>query len=179
MFARAARAGRQPWKAWMLAVALASAAPAACAGGVAPIELVPGIWISGQVGIADVDDVGARGFRAVVAMRPDGEQPGQPEADAIGQALERLHVGFARVPVPAAGPADAEVDALSAALAGLPRPVLLYCRSGRRAAVTWALAEASRPAGLDAKAIAAALEAAGQSGSDLQSRLAVRVAARP
>jgi uncharacterized protein (TIGR01244 family) len=57
-------------------------------------------------------------------------------------------------------------------------PVLLYCRSGKRAARTWALAEASRPNGLPAEAIVAAVRGAGQEADDLRPRIDAAVAAR-
>jgi protein tyrosine phosphatase (PTP) superfamily phosphohydrolase (DUF442 family) len=56
--------------------------------------------------------------------------------------------------------------------------VLLYCRSGRRAARTWSLVEASRADGMDVAQIIAAVKEGGQEADDLKDALEQRVAAR-
>ena len=70
------------------------------------------------------------------------------------------------------------VDRFGQVLGTSQKPVLLYCRSGSRAARTWALAEAARPGGLDEQAILQAVEQAGLDASDLQADIARRIAAR-
>jgi uncharacterized protein (TIGR01244 family) len=85
---------------------------------------------------------------------------------------------FAYVPVPHGDIPGQAVDALGQSLASAGKPVLLYCRSGKRAARTWALSEASRADGLDAVAIQAAVRSAGQSADDLAESIAARIAAR-
>jgi len=60
-----------------------------------------------------------------------------------------------------------------------PRDVLLYCRSGKRAARTWALAEARRPGGLSAEQIQASVQGAGQDAADLRDRIDLAINARP
>ncbi len=144
----------------------------------APRELVPGVLIAGQVMPEDVSALHGRGVRTIVAMRPDGEDQGQPSAADVEAAARAQGVAFANVPV-AGRIGPAQVDGLAAVLARTDGPVVLYCRSGRRAALTWALAEASRPDGRDAAAIRAALESAGQSAGGLEAEIASRIAARP
>jgi uncharacterized protein (TIGR01244 family) len=74
---------------------------------------------------------------------------------------------------------DAVADDLAAALSATDAgPVLLYCRSGRRAARAWALAEASRRGGLTAEEIESAVRNVGQPVDDLRDRIRGRVAAR-
>jgi uncharacterized protein (TIGR01244 family) len=87
-------------------------------------------------------------------------------------------LAFSFVPVRhGAIPADA-VDHLAQVRTTSDKPVLLYCGSGRRAARTWALAEASRPGGLGEGAILKAVRAAGQDAGDLQADIARRIALR-
>ncbi len=81
------------------------------------------------------------GFRSVVNNRPDFEGgPDQPanamiEAAARGAGLEYRHL-----PVSGAYQSPEDVAAMAALLKELPRPVLLFCRSGARSARLYALA---------------------------------------
>ncbi|MBU6248654.1 MAG: hypothetical protein KGN77_12930 [Xanthomonadaceae bacterium] len=135
-------------------------------------ELPGGVWLAGQVTPAQLRELRARGLAAVVAVRPDGEAPGQPSAAEMARAAHALGIAFDYVPVaPGTMPAEA--------VAAPVQPVLVYCRSGHRAAHIWALAEASRPGGLEATAIEAAVRSAGQSVDDIDGALRSRVAARP
>ncbi len=142
-------------------------------------QVVKGVWISGQVAPEQLAQLKAQGFRAVVDLRPDNEGPGQPSAGTMGAAAAQQGMAFDYAPVsPGAVPAAA-VDTLGRALARGEQPVLLYCRNGSRAARTWALAEASRPGGLDADAIVDAVRQAGQNAGDLRDQIVARIAARP
>ena len=141
--------------------------------------LVPGILVAGQIGPADLAAAHDRGIRTVVAMRPDGEDTAQPSAAMIGDAARSGGLAFAYIPVPHGDMPDSVADDLSAALSSAGnRPVLLYCRSGRRAARAWALAEASRPGGLSPREIEAAVVGIGQPVDDLAERIRVRADAR-
>lgn len=141
--------------------------------------LTPGIGVAGQLRLDDVPRLQARGYATVIALRPDGEEPGQPTAAAMEAAARAHGLHFAHVPVPKGDAVpDAVVASLGEALAAKPGPVLLYCRSGRRAARAWSLAEASRPGGLAPAEILAAVQATGHSADDLQAAIAQRVAQR-
>ena len=142
-------------------------------------QLAPGVWVAGQIDTADVPMFRNRGFKAVIGLRPDGEVPGQPSASDIGAMTNGQSMRFAYVPVPHGDMPDAVADDLATALAGGEGPVLLYCRSGRRAARAWALAEASRPGGLLVEEIEARVAGVGQSVDDLGDRLRRRAALRP
>lgn len=141
-------------------------------------QLVQGIWVSEQVQPEDMAELKQKGFRSIIDLRPDGEQQGQPSSDAINASAALSGLTFAYVPVPHGDIPDSQVDSLAMSLAVAEKPVILYCRSGRRAARTWALLEASRADGLDAKAIRLALNSAGQPSADLDSAIEARVAAR-
>lgn len=144
----------------------------------ASFPLGAGVAVRDQVTLAEVRRLEAAGFRTIIDLRPDGEVPGQPPSAAIGEAARNAGLTFAYVPTPHGDIPDAVVDALGAAMAGAQQPVILYCRSGKRAARVWALAEASRPGGAPADEIAAAVRGAGQPVDDLLVRIATRVAAR-
>jgi uncharacterized protein (TIGR01244 family) len=141
-------------------------------------QLVEGIWVSEQVMPNDVAALKQKGFHSIIDLRPDGEQQGQPGSAEIKAAASANDLSFAYVPVPHGDIPNSQVDSLGLSLAAVEKPVMLYCRSGRRAARTWALSEASRPGGLDANAIRLALDSAGQPSSDLDSAIAERIAKR-
>jgi len=140
--------------------------------------LVPGIWISEQVQLDDIGKLKQQGFAAIIDLRPDGEQDGQSRSAEVEQAAAANGMTFAFVPVPHGDIPDSQVDSLALSLDFAQKPVVLYCRSGRRAARTWALSEASRPGGLDANAIRRALDSAAQSSPDLDLAIESRIAAR-
>jgi len=139
--------------------------------------LTPGIWVTEQVTLEQIPGI-SRKFRSLVDLRPDGEAADQPTASQMRQSSATKGVTFSYVPVPHGAIPAGVVDALGRSLESSPQPVLLYCRSGKRAARTWALVEASRVGGLKESEIVAAVEAAGQPAGDLSAEIAARIAAR-
>lgn len=158
---------------------------AAHAGGQAPLpakisQLTERFAVAGQVTPEQLAELKARGYTTIIALRPDGEGPGQPSAAQVQAAAQSNGMAFAYVPVTAgAAIPESAVAALGQAIGDNPGKVLLYCRSGSRAARTWGLVEASRHGGADADAILAAVKGSGQSADDLREAIARRVALRP
>jgi uncharacterized protein (TIGR01244 family) len=140
--------------------------------------LADGVWVTEQVRPDSFSEIKLRGFKSVIDLRPDGEEPGQPSSESVAKAARALGLAFAYVPVQHGDIPGKAVDALGQSLASAGKPVLLYCRSGKRAVRTWALSEASRADGPDAVAIQAAVRSAGQSADDLAESIAARIAAR-
>jgi uncharacterized protein (TIGR01244 family) len=134
--------------------------------------------VSEQLQVSQLREVKQRGFATVIDLRPDGEAEGQPTAELVKATADAHKLAFAYVPVPQGDIPDSAVDALNKAIADSPKPVLLYCRSGRRAARTWSLVEASRPGGGSASEIMAAVKASGQSADDLAGAIHARIAKR-
>lgn len=109
------------------------------------IALTPSIYVSGQVDPSQLASLAAEfGIKRVISNRPDDEEPGQPTAGDMKQAAEAAGMGF-----------------LSAPMRGMPTPdtveqvadfldhdgkTLLFCRSGMRSTIVWALASASKGA---------------------------------
>lgn len=141
-------------------------------------SLYQDVWLGDQLQLDILPKLKARGVGTVIDLRPDGEAADQPPASAVESAARALQIQFAYIPVPHGDIPDSAVAALSKALAGSPKPVLLYCRSGRRAARTWALAEASRPGGLSAEDIREAVTQVGQSIDDLNGAITTRIKQR-
>jgi len=141
-------------------------------------RLTDGIAVSEQLLVSQMGEVKQRGFATVIDLRPDGEVEGQPTAELVKATAHAHKISFAYVPVPQGDIPDSAVDALNKAIADSPKPVLLYCRSGKRAARTWSLVEASRPGGSSASEILAAVKASGLSADDLAGAINARIAKR-
>lgn len=142
-------------------------------------SLTDNISLTEQIHLDDIPGLKAQGYVTLIALRPDGEAPDQPDSAQVADAARDNRMNFVYIPVPRGDIPDAAVTALNATIADNPGPILLYWRSGRRAARAWSLAEASRPEGLDATAILSAARRSGQSAEDLTSAIEARIAQRP
>ena len=98
--------------------------------------------VSGQITPDDVPQLKRDGVAMIVNNRPDGEDPGQPAGAEIEAAAKEAGIEYRFVPiVRGIGPAD--VDALRDAMGDCSEgKLLLYCRSGNRSTLAWAVARA-------------------------------------
>ena len=116
-------------------------------------------FVSGQIRADDLQSAKAEGVTLVVNNRPDGEEPGQPTSDEIEAAASAAGLDYRHVPIiRGIGPADVELmrDAMAAAGEG---KLLLYCRSGMRSTLAWAVA--CRDQGVPREQLEKGAEAAG------------------
>lgn len=88
--------------------------------------------VAGQIGVDDLDQIKALGFKSIVCHRPDDEEPGQTPFAAIAARAAELGIEVAHVPVGGMGVDEQAVAGMVDALDELPRPMLGYCRSGAR-----------------------------------------------
>ena len=122
------------------------------------------ISVAPQIAPEDVPGIAAAGFKAIVNNRPDGEEAGQPEGDAIARAAEAAGLSYVAIPITHAGFSANQVEAMAQALTDAEGPVLAYCRSGTRSCNLWALASASaggEPDALTGKAAGAGYDISG------------------
>ncbi|WP_309628492.1 TIGR01244 family sulfur transferase [Brevundimonas sp.] len=103
-----------------------------------PRPLTPDVWASPQIAVADLAEVAAMGVRRIINNRPDDEDVGQPPSAEMEKAVRAAGLDYLHAPVMGMPGPDA-VRAVAAALE-TGEPVLMYCRSGTRSTVTWALA---------------------------------------
>ena len=104
-------------------------------------ELDERTFVSGQIAPEDVPELRRHGVTMVVNNRPDGEDPGQPAGSAIEQACREAGIEYRFVPiVRGMGPSD--IEAMRDALNACTGKALLFCRSGNRSALAWAVARA-------------------------------------
>jgi sulfide:quinone oxidoreductase len=120
-------------------------------------QITPDISVGSQLAPADVADLAAQGFRAIISNRPDGEVEGQPTAAALAAEARRHGLDFRHIPVVTGRIGEADIDAFAQALEELEGPVFAFCRSGTRSTGMWALSQAGRsePAALIRTAAAA------------------------
>jgi uncharacterized protein (TIGR01244 family) len=131
------------------------------------LKLDDSISVAGQIAPADIGMAKAQGITAIINNRPDGEQPGQPEGEAIRAAAEAAGLTYTAIPVDHSGFGQDQVAAMGAALAAADGPVLAFCRSGTRSTWLWALARAR--AGDDIETLIAKAQARGYDLAGLRS----------
>jgi sulfide:quinone oxidoreductase len=95
-------------------------------------KLSEAVSISPQITPANVPEIALAGFRAIICNRPDGEDQEQPAAAEVGAAARAAGLDFAYIPAVSGALSETEAKLMGRALAGLPRPILAYCRSGAR-----------------------------------------------
>lgn len=100
------------------------------------------ISVAPQITPEDVAAIKAAGFVALVNNRPDEEQEGQPEGDAIRAAAEAAGLRYTAIPIGHGGFSHPQIAAMVDVLEGAEGPILAFCRSGTRSCNLWALARA-------------------------------------
>ncbi|WP_121065174.1 beta-lactamase hydrolase domain-containing protein [Chachezhania antarctica] len=96
-------------------------------------KLTETVSVAGQIDPADLPKLHAQGFRSVVCNRPDGEGDDQPLFGEIERAAANCSVEARYLPVSGqTGPTGEHAEALKDMWDELPKPVLLFCRSGNR-----------------------------------------------
>ena len=79
--------------------------------------------------------ISAAGYRSVLNARPDGEGgEAQPTSHALELAAKAQNLDYAHVPVVPSDITEETVNAFVDAVARLPKPILGFCLSGKRAA---------------------------------------------
>jgi uncharacterized protein (TIGR01244 family) len=144
----------------------------------APKRLGDDVSVTGQITTAQVPMMRAKGFRTIVNMRIDDQAPGQPNYAEMMHAVQDAKLGYGYVPLRKGPLAPVQIESLTTALRRLPKPALLYGEPKEHVARAWALAEASKPGGLDAATILAAVDAVGPSTEDIGAEVESRIAAR-
>jgi uncharacterized protein (TIGR01244 family) len=96
--------------------------------------------VGGQIAPEEVPDLAAQGVTMLVNNRPDNEDPGQPLSADIEAAATAAGVGYRHVPI-ARGLGPTDIDALRDAMREVgDGKMLLFCRSGNRSGLAWAVA---------------------------------------
>lgn len=136
------------------------------------------VYLTPQLSLFDVSSIKAAGINTIVDMRPDNEAKDQPNHEQMEQAASLSNIGFKYLPVPHESIPLETVDALGEFLTSAKKPVVLYCRTGRRAVRTYALVQASQPDGPNAEAILTMVKNTGFTAEDLRNHITIRIASR-
>ncbi|MEQ8584986.1 MAG: TIGR01244 family sulfur transferase [Thalassobaculaceae bacterium] len=109
-------------------------------------KLTDSLSVRPQIAPADIAEIAAGGFRAIICNRPDGEGADQPTFEEIQKAASAAGLEARYLPVTSGMVQDEDAAEFGRLLEELPKPALAYCRTGTRSATLWALSEAdARP----------------------------------
>lgn len=99
------------------------------------------LWVSEQPAIGAFRNMAGEGIRAVINVRPDGEDLGQPGNAAERAASERAGLAYTFIPVSPSGITEADIHAFQSARGAAAGPVLAHCKGGVRALTLHVLGE--------------------------------------
>jgi uncharacterized protein (TIGR01244 family) len=107
--------------------------------------VAPDVCVAPQLAPEHMAEAARAGFRSVINNRPDFEGgPRQPTNEAIEQAARAAGLEYRFLPVQSAYQTPDEIAAFARLMDELPRPVLVFCRSGARSARLYMQARAAR-----------------------------------
>ena len=92
------------------------------------------VSVTGQITARDLPQVRALGFRSVVSVRPDGEAEDQPLYAELQRVAKSADLDMHYLPVEKTGATEQNARDLAGMYPALPKPVLIYCGTGMRAA---------------------------------------------
>lgn len=131
-------------------------------------KLTDRLSVAGQIEPADVAEIKAAGFTAIICNRPDGEGETQPTSSEVGAAASEAGLPYHYNPL-VPGELTPEIIAKQGeVLKSAEGPVFAYCGSGMRASMLWALAN---PEGLDVETRIARAAAVGYDLEPLREKL--------
>jgi uncharacterized protein (TIGR01244 family) len=111
-----------------------------------PIQAIDAdVCVAPQLQPEAMAEAARAGFRSVVNNRPDFEEgSGQPTSAMIEAAARAAGLEYRHLPVSGAYQSPEQIAAFAELCEQLPRPMLLFCRSGGRSARLYQAAQALR-----------------------------------
>lgn len=111
-----------------------------------PIQAIDAeVCVAPQLQPEAMAEAARAGFRSVVNNRPDFEEgAGQPTSAMIEAAARAAGLEYRHLPVGSAYQSPEQIADFAELCAQLPRPMLLFCRSGARSARLYQAAQALR-----------------------------------
>jgi uncharacterized protein (TIGR01244 family) len=104
--------------------------------------IAPDVCVAPQMTAEGIAAAAKAGFRSVVNNRPDFEGgPAQPSSVELEMAARSAGLEYRYLPVSGAYQSPEDAAAMARLLTELPRPLLMFCRSGARSARLYALAQ--------------------------------------
>lgn len=106
-------------------------------------QIAADVCVAPQLTPAAMAEAAAAGFKSVVNNRPDFEHgPNQPTSAQIEAAAHAAGLEYRFLPVESGYQSPQEIAAFAQLLQTLPRPMLVFCRSGARSARLYQAASA-------------------------------------
>jgi uncharacterized protein (TIGR01244 family) len=106
-------------------------------------QIADDVYVAPQLTPQAMAAAAKAGFRSVVNNRPDFEGgPEQPTNESIEAAALAAGLEYRYLPVSGAFQSPEDAAAMARLLAELPRPLLMFCRSGARSSRLFMLASA-------------------------------------
>jgi uncharacterized protein (TIGR01244 family) len=103
------------------------------------------ICVAPQLTPEAMSEAARMGFRSVVNNRPDFEHgPNQPTSADIEAAALAAGLAYRFLPVAGGFQTPEQIDAFAALLDELPRPLLVFCRTGTRSTNLFLQAQARK-----------------------------------
>jgi uncharacterized protein (TIGR01244 family) len=100
------------------------------------------VCVAPQLNAEAMAEAARLGFKSVVNNRPDFEGgPDQPTSADIAAAAQAAGLEYRFLPVAGGYQSPEEAAQMARLLQELPRPMLMFCRSGARSARLYALAQ--------------------------------------
>ena len=97
--------------------------------------IAPDVCVAPQLTPSAMAEAAQAGFKSVVNNRPDFEHgPDQPTSAQVEAAARAAGLEYRHLPVAGGYQSPDEIAAMATLLAELPRPLLMFCRSGARSA---------------------------------------------
>ena len=99
------------------------------------------VSVTGQLSEEHLQWIAAQGFRSVINNRPDLEGgPAQPLHHQIANAAEQAGLKCVYLPVIPSAYKPQDIAQLQDLLKTLPKPILMFCRSGARSTQMYLIA---------------------------------------
>ncbi|WP_254795241.1 sulfur transferase domain-containing protein [Halomonas sp. QHL1] len=99
------------------------------------------VEITSALTVEELEQVKAKGFKAVICNCKPGESAEFPGEDAYRRKAADIGLQWVHIPVTPGDYSQADIAAFAEALQQLPRPILAFCRTGKRATHLWAYAK--------------------------------------
>lgn len=100
------------------------------------------VGFAGQIVPEQIDQVVEKGFRSVINNRPDQEgESEQPTSAQIEEAARQAGLDYVYQPVVAGQITELDVRTFANHYHELPKPILMFCRTGNRSNNLYQLAK--------------------------------------
>ena len=97
------------------------------------------LFVSSQISEYMIKEIADLGVKLILSNRPEGESIDQPSGNDLETQAKLLSIKFKSIPFSVNTLTRDKINSLSKILDDVKNPVLIYCKSGARSAMIWAL----------------------------------------